>query len=81
MEALKPVVDRECAGFHIRCMITKHRMLMTIGYEGAEVTDFVASLRASAVTHLIDIRALAMSELGPENGTTGLIGRCAALSW
>ncbi len=39
----------------------KHTILTTIGYEGANAADFIAALRAEAVTCLIDVRELAMS--------------------
>ncbi|MCE8506885.1 DUF488 domain-containing protein [Ruegeria pomeroyi] len=35
--------------------------LMTIGYEGASIDDFVATLKAANVTRLIDIRELPLS--------------------
>lgn len=35
--------------------------LMTIGYEGASIDDFVATLKAAKVTRLIDIRELPLS--------------------
>lgn len=35
--------------------------LMTIGYEGASIEDFVATLQAANVTRLIDIRELPLS--------------------
>jgi len=35
--------------------------LSTIGYEAADLTDFVATLRAAFVTRLIDVRQLAIS--------------------
>lgn len=35
--------------------------LMTIGYEGANIADFVATLKASNVTALIDVRELPLS--------------------
>jgi uncharacterized protein (DUF488 family) len=38
-----------------------HTVLTTIGYEGANPADFIAALRAEAVSCLIDVRELAMS--------------------
>lgn len=35
--------------------------LMTIGYEGANITDFIATLKTSNVTALIDVRELPLS--------------------
>lgn len=35
--------------------------LMTIGYEGADIADFIATLQASDVTTLIDVRELPLS--------------------
>lgn len=35
--------------------------LMTIGYEGAEIADFIATLQASNVTTLVDVRELPLS--------------------
>jgi len=35
--------------------------LLTIGYEGASIEDFVATLQAAKVTRLIDIRELPLS--------------------
>ncbi|MGC3939535.1 DUF488 family protein [Roseobacter sp. EG26] len=35
--------------------------LMTIGYEGANIADFIATLQASNVTTLIDVRELPLS--------------------
>jgi uncharacterized protein (DUF488 family) len=35
--------------------------LMTIGYEGANISDFIATLQASKVTTLIDVRELPLS--------------------
>lgn len=35
--------------------------LMTIGYEGANIDDFIATLQASNVTTLVDVRELPLS--------------------
>lgn len=35
--------------------------LMTIGYEGADIADFIATLQSSNVTTLIDVRELPLS--------------------
>lgn len=35
--------------------------LMTIGYEGSELEDFIATLRAAGVKELIDVRELPLS--------------------
>lgn len=35
--------------------------LMTIGYEGADIADFIATLKASNVSTLIDVRELPLS--------------------
>lgn len=35
--------------------------MVTIGYEAADLADFIAALRAAAVTRLIDVRQLAIS--------------------
>lgn len=40
---------------------TATKELMTIGYEGASIDDFVATLKAANVTRLIDIRELPLS--------------------
>lgn len=37
------------------------KTLFTIGYEGADLSDFIATLRISGVRHLLDVRALAQS--------------------
>lgn len=42
-------------------MAAKHRSLMTIGYEGAALSDFIATLHAANVTRLIDVRELPIS--------------------
>jgi uncharacterized protein (DUF488 family) len=39
----------------------KHTILATIGYEGADVDDFVATLRTAGIRRLIDVRELAIS--------------------
>jgi hypothetical protein len=39
----------------------KQTMLATIGYEGADVDDFVATLRTARTRRLIDVRELANS--------------------
>lgn len=35
--------------------------LMTIGYEGADLSDFLETLKAAGVRHLIDVRELPLS--------------------
>ena len=35
--------------------------IYTIGYEGAALDDFIVTLRAAGVTHLVDVRELAIS--------------------
>jgi uncharacterized protein (DUF488 family) len=42
-------------------MGTKQTSLMTIGYESADVADFIATLRAAGVRRIIDVRELAIS--------------------
>jgi uncharacterized protein (DUF488 family) len=42
-------------------MGTKHTILATIGYEAAELDDFVATLLAAGIKRLIDIRELPIS--------------------
>lgn len=42
-------------------MGTERKILATIGYEAADLADFIATLRAASVTCLIDIRELAIS--------------------
>lgn len=42
-------------------MKTKRTTLATIGYETADLADFIATLRAASVTRLIDVRELAIS--------------------
>lgn len=37
------------------------RTLFTIGYEGASLPDFIATLRLAGVQHLIDVREIAQS--------------------
>ena len=37
------------------------RQLFTIGYEGADLADFLATLRACGVEQIIDVRAVALS--------------------
>jgi uncharacterized protein (DUF488 family) len=37
------------------------RTLFTIGYEGASLPDFIATLQLAGVEHLIDVRAIAQS--------------------
>jgi uncharacterized protein (DUF488 family) len=39
----------------------KQTILATIGYEGADVDDFVATLRSAGIRRLIDVRELAIS--------------------
>jgi uncharacterized protein (DUF488 family) len=39
----------------------KLKKLMTIGYEGASVADFLATLKAAGITTLLDIRELPIS--------------------
>lgn len=41
--------------------ITANAELMTIGYEGASIDDFVATLKAAKVRCLIDVRELPLS--------------------
>jgi len=42
-------------------MADRKRLLNTIGYEGASLEDFVATLLAADVRHLVDVRELAIS--------------------
>src|SRR4051812_37000471 len=42
-------------------MATPRTNMATIGYEAAHLSDFVATLRAAAVSRLIDVRQLAIS--------------------
>jgi uncharacterized protein (DUF488 family) len=42
-------------------MGTKQTILATIGYEGADLDDFVATLRSAGICRLIDVRELAIS--------------------
>jgi uncharacterized protein (DUF488 family) len=42
-------------------MVTKQTILATIGYEGADLDDFVATLRSAGISRLIDVRELAIS--------------------
>jgi len=42
-------------------MRTKQTILATIGYEAADLTDFVATLREAGISRLIDVRELALS--------------------
>src|SRR3954453_21108705 len=42
-------------------MGTKSTILTTIGYEAAELDDFVATLLAAGITRLIDVRELPIS--------------------
>ncbi len=42
-------------------MGTSRTNLITIGYEAADLAEFVAALRAAAVTRLIDVRQIAIS--------------------
>lgn len=46
---------------HTGEMGTKQTILATIGYESTNLADFIATLLASSVTRLIDIRELAIS--------------------
>ena len=38
-----------------------HVPLMTIGYEGSDISDFLATLKAAGVRYLIDVRELPLS--------------------
>jgi uncharacterized protein (DUF488 family) len=42
-------------------MGTEQTILATIGYEGADLDDFVATLRSAGIRRLIDFRELAIS--------------------
>ena len=46
---------------HTEPMDTPRTILTTIGYENADLSDFIASLHAASVTCLVDVRELAMS--------------------
>lgn len=54
-------VDTMAAGPHDRDMKDQPPILATIGYEGALLDDFIATLRASSVRLLIDVRELPIS--------------------
>ena len=42
-------------------MDTKHTTLATIGYEAADLADFIATLRVASVKRIIDVQQLAIS--------------------
>lgn len=46
---------------HTEAMGNRLTVLATIGYEGADQADFIASLHAAAITRLIDVRELPIS--------------------
>lgn len=54
-------VDTPLAPFHTDEMRTEPTIVATIGYESADLADFIATLRAASVTRLIDVRELAIS--------------------
>lgn len=55
------VVDNELSSLHTRDMGTTRIVLTTIGYEGANLTDFIATLQEAGISRLIDVRELPMS--------------------
>lgn len=48
-------------GYLVTAMIDSMKNLYTIGYEGAELSDFIATLHANKVGTLLDVRELPIS--------------------
>ena len=42
-------------------LMTQHHKLATIGYEAADLSDFIATLQAAEISRLIDVRQLPIS--------------------